>query len=100
MHPLTVHHMGSCPDRCHREDCSIPIPGGTGKQVTAGPGWAAGQPEAACRETAASCSKGAWCDSVFPIFAHLKLVVHPINLYSLFFFFFFAGEALGETDRV
>lgn len=32
-------------------------------------------------------AKKACADSVFPIFSHLKLVVHPINHYSLLFFF-------------
>lgn len=58
---LTVHHMESM-SRQVATGGTAPSPSlEIQKQVAAGPGWAAGQPEAVCRETAASCSKESMC---------------------------------------
>lgn len=56
---LTVHHMGSVSRQVAALDTapSPEIEGGG----AAGPGWAAGQPEAVWRETAASCGQESVC---------------------------------------
>ena len=58
---LTVHHKGSMSRQVATWE-TAPSPSlEIQKQVAAGPGWAAGQPEAVWRETAASCSQESVC---------------------------------------
>lgn len=85
---LTVQHMGSMSRQAATLE-TAPSPSlEIQEQVAAGPGWAAGQPEAVWRDTAASCSQESVCWLCVSRFSHLKLVVHPINHHALFFFFF------------
>lgn len=88
---LTVHHMGSMSRQVPPGGLLHPHPWRYRNKLQLGLAGRLGSQRQPAERPLLLAAKGACADSVFPIFAHLKLVVHPINHYSLFFFFFFAG---------
>ena len=71
------------------------IPGDTGRRGSRAwlGGWAA---RGSLERPLLLAAKKACAESVFQVFSHLKLFVHPINHYSLFSFFFFFLRPWGK----